>query len=47
MERFTKQYLSRPVGAHALRPIRFGKALRFLRSEVEAFEKAALDKMNR
>ncbi len=31
-------------GADALTVIRFGKAVRFLRSEVEAFENAALPK---
>jgi len=30
-------------GSNALTPIRFGKAIRFVRSEVESFEKAALN----
>ena len=34
-------------GSDALTPIRFGRAVRFLRSEVEAFEKAALNTASR
>jgi len=30
-------------GSNALTPIRFGKAIRFVRSEVESFEKAAMN----